>query len=162
MICERFSDYWPFCMAQTRAGQWTGPATLYWHHNEHHGVSNHRRLDCLFDYLLRLSSKKTSKLTLLAFFTASHSSIWWDWWVGRLFWCQAITWTNHYSEVTMSTMASQITGILTVCSIVTNFLRKPFPWQAITWTSDDQVLWRHRSSVGSKVDSHVIADYLLD
>ena len=35
---------------------------LQWHHNERSGVSNHRRLECLFNRLFRLRSKKTSKL----------------------------------------------------------------------------------------------------
>ena len=35
--------------------------TLEWLYNEHNGVSNHRLYDCLFNSLLRLSSKKTSK-----------------------------------------------------------------------------------------------------
>ena len=36
--------------------------TLQWCHNEHGGVSNHRRLDCLLNYLFKCRSKKTSKL----------------------------------------------------------------------------------------------------
>ena len=35
---------------------------LQWRHNERVGVSNHRRLDCLLNRLLRHRSKKTSKL----------------------------------------------------------------------------------------------------
>ena len=35
-----------------------------WRHNERHGVSNHRRLDCLLNCLFRRSSKKTSKLRI--------------------------------------------------------------------------------------------------
>ena len=35
---------------------------LQWRHNERDGVSNHRRLDCLFNHLFRRRSKKTSKL----------------------------------------------------------------------------------------------------
>ena len=38
------------------------PNLLQWRHNEHDGVANHRRLDCLLDHLLRHRSKKTSKL----------------------------------------------------------------------------------------------------
>ena len=37
-------------------------STLEWRHNGHDGVSNHRRLDCLFKRLFRRRSKKTSKL----------------------------------------------------------------------------------------------------
>ena len=36
--------------------------TLQWCHNERHGVSNHRRLYCLLNRLLRPRSKKASKL----------------------------------------------------------------------------------------------------
>ena len=36
--------------------------TLQWRHNEHDGVSNHLRLDCLLNRLVRRRSKKTSKL----------------------------------------------------------------------------------------------------
>ena len=46
---------------------WGLSKPLQWHHNEHPGVSNHRRLDCLFNCLFRLTSKKTSKPVLLAF-----------------------------------------------------------------------------------------------
>ena len=38
--------------------------TLHRRHNERDGVSNHRRLDCLFDHLFRRRSKKTSKLCI--------------------------------------------------------------------------------------------------
>ena len=37
---------------------------LQWRRNERHGVSNHGRLDCLFNYLFRHTSKKTSKFRL--------------------------------------------------------------------------------------------------
>ena len=36
--------------------------SLQWCHNEHNGVSNHQRLDCLLNRLFRRRSKKTSKL----------------------------------------------------------------------------------------------------
>ena len=36
--------------------------SLQWSYNERNGVSNHRRLDCLFNRLFRRRSKKTSKL----------------------------------------------------------------------------------------------------
>ena len=38
------------------------PNALEWHHNERDSVFNHRCLDCLLNRLLRLISKKTSKL----------------------------------------------------------------------------------------------------
>ena len=39
-----------------------GTVTLQWRHNEHDGVSNHWRLECLVNRLFRRRSKKTSKL----------------------------------------------------------------------------------------------------
>ena len=39
---------------------------LQWRHNEHPSVSNYRRLSCLFNRVLRLTSKEISKPTLLA------------------------------------------------------------------------------------------------
>ena len=36
--------------------------TLQWSHNEHHGITNHRHLDCLLSHLFSHTSKKTSKL----------------------------------------------------------------------------------------------------
>ena len=36
--------------------------SLQWRHNEHNGVSNHRRIYCLLRRLFRRRSKKTSKL----------------------------------------------------------------------------------------------------
>ena len=38
------------------------PHSLQWRHNEHGGVSNNRRLECLLHRLFRPRSKKTSKL----------------------------------------------------------------------------------------------------
>ena len=38
---------------------------LHWRHNEHDGVSNHRRLDCLLHRLFKPRSKKTSKLCVI-------------------------------------------------------------------------------------------------
>ena len=35
---------------------------LQWRHNQHDGVSNHRRLDCLLNRLFGRRSKKASKL----------------------------------------------------------------------------------------------------
>ena len=39
-----------------------GKAILQWRHNGHDGLSNHQPHDCLLNHLLRLRSKKTSKL----------------------------------------------------------------------------------------------------
>ena len=36
--------------------------SLQWRRNQHHGVSNHRRLNCLLNRLFKRRSKKTSKL----------------------------------------------------------------------------------------------------
>ena len=38
--------------------------TLQWRHNERHGVSNHRRLNCLPNRLFKRRSKKTSMLCI--------------------------------------------------------------------------------------------------
>ena len=46
------------------AGSSTMPS--HWRHNQRHGVSNHRQLECLFNHLFRLISKKASKPALLA------------------------------------------------------------------------------------------------
>ena len=59
--------------------------TLQWRHNQCHGVSNHRCLDCLFNRLLSRRSKKTPKLrvTGLCEFPSQRASntenvsIWW-------------------------------------------------------------------------------------
>ena len=46
-----------------RAGfTWINQFTLQWRHNEHNGVSNHQRLDCLLNRLFRRRLKKTLKL----------------------------------------------------------------------------------------------------
>ena len=60
---------------------------LHWRHNELDGVSNHRRLCCLLNRLLRRISKKTSKLRVTGLVTgefppqrasnAENASIWW-------------------------------------------------------------------------------------
>ena len=46
--------------------------TLQWRHNEGDGISNHRRLDCLFNRLFRRISKKTSKLCVTGFCEGNH------------------------------------------------------------------------------------------
>ena len=62
---------------------------LQWRHNEHDGVSNHRRLDCLLNRLFRRRSKKASKLSVTGLCEGNHrfpsqrvrnaenGSIWW-------------------------------------------------------------------------------------
>ena len=53
---------WPIFLWKIQSsGCWESPQ-LQWRHNEHNGVSNHHRLDCLHNRLLRRRSKKTSKL----------------------------------------------------------------------------------------------------
>ena len=48
--------------------------SLQWRHNEHNGMSNYRRLDCLFHHLFRRISKKTTKfrVTILCEGNSSH------------------------------------------------------------------------------------------
>ena len=38
------------------------PLSIIWPHNERHGISNHRRLDCLLNRLFRRALEKTSRL----------------------------------------------------------------------------------------------------
>ena len=42
--------------------RWELTISLQWRHNERDGASNHQRLDCLLNCLLRRRSKKTSRL----------------------------------------------------------------------------------------------------
>ena len=51
------------CTSACNMSHWvTRHRALQWRHNEHNGVSNHRRLDCLFNRLFRHRSKKTSNI----------------------------------------------------------------------------------------------------
>ena len=65
---------------------------LHWRHRERHGVSNHRRIDCLFNRLLRRRQKKskfrvtglcegnsrvTGEIHALRASNAENVSIWW-------------------------------------------------------------------------------------
>ena len=45
---------------------------LQWRHNEHHSISNHRRLDCLLNGLFRHESKKHQSSVSLAFVRGIH------------------------------------------------------------------------------------------
>ena len=45
---------------------------LQWRHNEHHGVSNHRRFDCSFNHLCRRRSKERQTSASLAFERGIH------------------------------------------------------------------------------------------
>ena len=57
-LCVRFA----LCCVPRQYGTGQFYPSLHWLHNEHDGVSNHRRLDCLLNRLFRRRSKKTSKL----------------------------------------------------------------------------------------------------
>ena len=48
--------------------------SLQWRHDERHGVSNHRHLDCAQPFVQALSEEKKSKL--LAFVREIHSDRW--------------------------------------------------------------------------------------
>ena len=54
----------PFLIPLTRhlLAEWIKSVALQWRHNEHDGVSNHQRFDCLLNGLFRYRSKKISKL----------------------------------------------------------------------------------------------------
>ena len=113
--------------------------TLQWRHNERDGVSNHLSHDCLF----RRRSKKPSKHGVTGLCKGNSSvtgefptqrasnaetvSIWWRHHESRQyaqFQVQTLSWLSfpahgfHYSDVIMSAMTCQITGVSIVCSIV--------------------------------------------
>ena len=46
--------------------------SLQWPHNEPTGISNHRRLDCLFNHLFKLTLKETSEPALLTLCEGNH------------------------------------------------------------------------------------------
>ena len=48
--------------------------SIQWRHNERDGVSNHQRLDCLLNCLIRRRSKKTSKLRVTGYVRGIHRS----------------------------------------------------------------------------------------
>ena len=52
----------PFSLALKSTNSGGAPFALQWCHNECHGISNHRHLDCLLNCSFRCRSKKTSKL----------------------------------------------------------------------------------------------------
>ena len=110
-------------------GQWNFTPTLQWRHNEHGGVSNHRRLDCLVNRLFRRRSKKTLKLRVAGLCEenpavtggvpsqraskAENVSTWW-----RNHGLGLHVGFIHYTDVTMSPMASQITCLGIVYSTI--------------------------------------------
>ena len=83
---------------------------LQWRHDEHDGVSNHRRLDCLLNRLSRLRSKETSKLRVTGLcegnppvtggfpsqrsLNAENVSISWRWFKLLIFWFRYFAITN--------------------------------------------------------------------
>ena len=118
---------------------------LLWRHNGSDGVSNRQPHDCLLNRSFRRRSKKTSKLRVTGHCVgnspltgefpaqmasnAENVSIWWRH-HGRshipspaiIYWfaidtALSICW-NHYSDVTMGAMASQITSLEIVYSTV--------------------------------------------
>ena len=98
--CWWFETPWHSCdVTVMKSHIQLGPCTkqtfcsLQWRHNERDGISNHRRLDCVFNRMFRRRSKKTSKLRVTGLcernspvtgeFTAQKASnaknvsIWW-------------------------------------------------------------------------------------
>ena len=98
--------------------------TLVWPHNERDGVSNHRRLDCLFNRLLRLRSKKTSKLCVTGLWEgnapmtggfssqrASNTENVSDWWRqhGLYLWNpESHWWKINYSHIAIFLLAEDL------------------------------------------------------
>ena len=66
------------CSAGFPVGYWRSLSimlstfTLQWRHNEHKGVSNHQRFDCLLNRLFTRRSKKTSKLRVTGLCEGIH------------------------------------------------------------------------------------------
>ena len=56
------------CVTIIRIGRFL----LQWRRNEHDGVGNHRRHDCLLNLLFRLRSRKTSKLRVTGICEGNH------------------------------------------------------------------------------------------
>ena len=72
---------------------------LQWRHNERDGVSNHQRLDCLLNRLLRYRSKKTSKLRVTGLCEGNSPVILrtkgqWRW---KCFHLMTSSWSYQYS-----------------------------------------------------------------
>ena len=104
--------------AEHQETQW---CQLQWRDNEHDGVSNHRRLDCLLNRLFRRTSKKTSKLRFTCLCernslvtgwfpsqrasNAENVSIWWRRHakVGYRFICGTATWKIRKQFIIAST-----------------------------------------------------------
>ena len=84
---------------------------LQWHHNEHDGISNHQRLDGLFNRLFRRRSKKISKLRITGLWGGELTG---DQWIpltkGQL--CENFLHLMTSSSIFLITC---ITVILTLC-----------------------------------------------
>ena len=174
--------------------------SLQWRHNERDGISNHQPQDCLLNRLFRRRSKKTSKLrvtglcvgnsTVTGEFPAQRASnaeivsIWWRhhvhrrckcsmhiypakiWYGINLYWIR-----SHYSDVIMSAMASQITGVSVVC-LFSHRSKKAskvrvtvcegnspvigeFPEQGASYAENISMWWRHHVILENcKIHSH--------
>ena len=80
-------------------------STLNWHHM--YGVSKHRQFDCLFNRVFKLTANKSSKVRITG-------PLW-----GEIHLFSRFP-SQHYSNVIMGTMASQITSLTNVYSIVSS------------------------------------------
>ena len=161
-----------------------GSIALQWRHNGHDCASNHQPHHCLLKRFFGRRSKKTSKLRVTGLCVgnspgtgefpaqmasnAENVSIWWRH-HGAAYVIGRATHVNHnsraathYSDVTLSTMASQITGVSFVCSTVCsgspNETSKPrvtclcegnspvtceFPTQKASNAENVSIWWRH-------------------
>ena len=157
---------------------------LQWRHNERDGVSNHRPRDCLLSPLFRHKSKKTSKLCVTGLCEGNlpvtgeypaqgrvtRKMIPFDdvimiymsvCLLRRIKYVEFIqeVWVNNrgqYSDVTMSAMASQITGVSIVYSTVCSGADKKTPKPRLTdlcdgnpqvtdgFPSQRAIWWRHQ------------------
>ena len=93
---------------------WLEPS-LQWRHNGHGGIPNHQRPDCLLNCLFRLRSKKTERdpdtMTYDTMFPTNVLRL-------MLRFVLVLSYRQHYSDVIMIAMASQITSITIVHSTV--------------------------------------------
>ena len=102
--------------------------SLQWRHIEHDGVSNHQRLDCLRSRLFGRKSKRTSKLRITGL-CEGNSTVTGEFSTQRetnaemvplmTLSCHA-AFPNHYGDVVMDTIASQITSLAIVYSTVSS------------------------------------------
>ena len=129
--------------------------------DERHGVWNHRQIDCLFNSLLRLTSKETTKLRLTGFLCLNATG-------HRWFPSQkepSSVKIFHYNDDIMGAIASQITSLTTVYSTVNSgadqrkhrssaplaFVRGeftgPFPAQMASNAENISIWLRHHAHV---------------